>query len=130
LFTVNRCSHLAIGINIVLLTLFSRHAAIHVVEGCVFVLGPVRMFLSDGRPARVCKRRPFVGTLSMLLHVLLQISFLSVTFATVLANVRFEVFALLVLGDVLQKRRLVNETLVARVTLVRFVGLMAPRVAL
>ncbi len=59
-----------------------------------------------------------------------QVRLLSVTFTAVLANVRFEVFRLLVLWNVLEERRLVDEALVARVALVRFVGLVAARVRL
>lgn len=66
----------------------------------------------------------------MLLHVLAQVGLLRVALAAVLADVRLEVFAFLVLGDVLQEGRFVAETLVAGVALVGLVGLVAPRVRL
>lgn len=72
----------------------------------------------------------FVGPLGVLLHVLLQVRLLRVALAAVLTDVGLQVLALLVLGDVLEQRRLVAEALVARVALVRLVRLMAPRVRL
>lgn len=66
----------------------------------------------------------------MFLHVLAQVGLLGVALAAVLTNVRLEVFALLVFGDVFQKGGFVAETLVARVALVGLVGLMTPRVRL
>lgn len=62
----------------------------------------------------------------MLLHVLGQVGFLGVTFAAVLADVRLKVLRLLVLRYVLEQAGLVGEALVAGVTLVRLVGLVAP----
>ena len=56
--------------------------------------------------------------------------YLCVALSAVLADVRLEMLALLVLGDVLQERRLIHEALVAAVALVRLVGLVAPGVAL
>ena len=66
----------------------------------------------------------------MLLHVLRQVGLLSVTLATVGADVRLQVLRLLVLGDVLEQGDLVVEALVAGVALVRLVSLVAPRVGL
>lgn len=66
----------------------------------------------------------------MLLHVLLQIRLLRVALAAILTDVSLEVLAFLVLGDVLQERGLIHEALVARVTFVGFVRLMAAGVAL
>lgn len=66
----------------------------------------------------------------MLLHVLAKVGLLCVALAAVLAYVRLEVFALLVLRYVLEERWFVAEALVARVALVRFVGLVAPGVGL
>lgn len=66
----------------------------------------------------------------MFLHVLLQIRLLSIAFAAILANVRLEVFALLVLWYVFEQRGFVAKALVARVALVRFVRLVTPRVRL
>lgn len=71
-----------------------------------------------------------VGPLGVLLHVLLQVGLLRVALPAVLADVRLQVFALLVLRDVLEEGGLVTEALVARVALVRLVGLMAPGVRL
>ena len=53
-----------------------------------------------------------------------QIRFLGVRFAAILANVSFEVFGLLVFGDVFQQGLLVDEALVTRVALVWLVSLM------
>jgi hypothetical protein len=61
----------------------------------------------------------------VLLHVLGQVGLLGVRLSAELADVSFEVFGLFVFGDVLQERRLIHKTLVARVTLVRFVCLVA-----
>jgi len=62
--------------------------------------------------------------------VLGQVGLLGVGLAAVLADVRLQVLRLLVLGDVLQQRRLVGEALVAGVALERLVRLVAPRVRL
>lgn len=62
--------------------------------------------------------------------MLCQVCFLCIRFATVLANVRFQVLRVFVLRDVLEQRWLVAEAFVARVTFKRFVGLMATRVRL
>lgn len=75
-------------------------------------------------------RWPFVGPLGVLLHVFLQVRLLRVALAAVLTDVGLQMLALLVLGNVLEQRRLVAEALVARVALVRLVCLMAPRVRL
>jgi hypothetical protein len=75
-------------------------------------------------------RRSLVGTLGVLLHVLAEVGLLRVGLAAVLADVRLEMLGLLVLGDVLEQRRLVREALVARVALVRLVRLVAARVRL
>ena len=75
-------------------------------------------------------RRSLVRSFRVFLHVLGQIGLLGVTLAAVLADVRLEVLGLLVLRYVLEQAGLVGEALVARVTLVRLVGLMAAGVAL
>lgn len=75
-------------------------------------------------------RRSLVRSLRVLLHVLRQVSFLGVTLAAVLANVRLEVLRLLVLRYVLEQTRFVREALVAGVTLVRLVGLVTSGMAL
>lgn len=72
--------------------------------------------------------RPLVRPLRMFLHVLTQVGLLRVALAAVLTDVRLEVFALLVFGDVFKEGWFVAETLVAGVALVRLVGLVAPRV--
>ena len=74
--------------------------------------------------------RPLVGPLRVFLHMLGQVRLLRVRLAAVLTDVRFEVLGLLVLGDMLQQRRLVHEALVARVAFVRLVRLVAARVRL
>ena len=66
----------------------------------------------------------------MLLHVLGQVGFLGVALAAVGADVRLQMLGLLVLGDVLQQRGLVVETLVAGVTFVWLVRLVTPGVGL
>ena len=76
------------------------------------------------------KRWSLISSLGVLLHVLLQFSLLCVALAAVLADVSLQVLAFLVFGDVLQKRSLINKTLVAGVALVWFVSLMASGVAL
>jgi hypothetical protein len=53
-------------------------------------------------------------------------SYLCVALSAVLADVCLEVLRLLVLGDVLEQRGLVDKTLVARVALVRLVSLVTP----
>lgn len=85
----------------------------------------------DRRPEpRTDYRRSLVRPLRMFLHMLRQISLLGVTLAAVLADVRFKVLRLLVLRYVLEQAGLVGEALVAGVTLVRLVGLVAAGVAL
>ena len=71
-----------------------------------------------------------VHPVRVLLHVLRQVRFLSVTLATVGTDVCLQVLRLLVLGDVLKQRDLVVEALVAGVALVRLVSLVAARVGL
>ena len=66
----------------------------------------------------------------MLLHVFGQIRFLGVGLSAVLADVCFEVFGLLVFGNMLEESGLVDKALVAGVTLVRFVRLVASGVGL
>ena len=56
--------------------------------------------------------------------------YLCITLAAVGTDVCFNMFRLLVLGDVLQQGRLVGEALVAGVALVRLVSLVAPGVGL
>lgn len=85
----------------------------------------------DRRPEpRTDYRRSLVRPLRMFLHMLRQIGLLGVTLAAVLADVRFKVLRLLVLRYVLEQAGLVGEALVAGVTLVRLVGLVAAGVAL
>ena len=74
--------------------------------------------------------RSFLRSLGVLLHVFRQVRLLRVRFAAELADVRLEVFRLLVLGYVLEERRLVLEALVARVALVRLVRLVGSRMRL
>lgn len=62
--------------------------------------------------------------------MLCKISLLRIGFSAVLANVRLKVFGLLVLGNVFEEGGFVRKTLITGVTLVRLVGLVAPRVAL
>lgn len=62
--------------------------------------------------------------------MLRKVGLLGVRLAAELANVRLQVLRVLVLWYVLQQGRFVGETLVAGVTFVRFVGLMATRVRL
>lgn len=78
----------------------------------------------EGDPGDADDRRPLVCTLRMFLHVLSEVSLLSVALAAVLTDVSLEMLALLVLGDVLQQTGLVREALIAGVALVRFVGLV------
>ena len=59
-----------------------------------------------------------------------QVSLLGVRLATVRTDVSLQMFGLLVLGYVVQQRGFVMEALVAGVTLVRLVSLVAPRVGL
>ena len=59
-----------------------------------------------------------------------QVRFLGVGLSAVLADVCFEVLGLLVFGNVLQKGSLIDKALVAGVTLVRFVSLVASGVGL
>lgn len=61
----------------------------------------------EGDPGDADDGRPLVGTFRMFLHVLGEVRLLSVALAAVLTDVSLEVFALLVLGDVLQQTRLV-----------------------
>jgi len=99
-------------------------------------LGPIVVLMMGGhrvyrRPeAGADDRRPLVRPLRVFLHVLRQISLLRVALTAVLADVRLEVFRLLVLRYVLQQARLIREALVAGVTLVRLVGLVASGMAL
>jgi len=74
--------------------------------------------------------RPLVLPVGVLLHVLGQVGLLRVALSAVLTDVRLEVFALLVLGDVFEEGGLVGEALVAGVALVRLVRLVAPGVRL
>ena len=81
---------------------------------------------------RNCVRqgRSLIQPISMLLHVFVKISLLGVALAAILTDMGLQVLTLLVLGDVLQEGSLIHETLVASVTLVRFVGLVGSRVTL
>ena len=91
-------------------------------------LGPIQV-LGHVRRSRN-NRRSLVRSISVLLHVLRKIRLLSVTLATVGADVCLYMLRLLVLGDVLEEGLLVGEALVAGVALVRLVSLVAPRVGL
>ena len=84
----------------------------------------------SSRQAGAHDGRPLVRSVGVLLHVLGQVGLLRVALSAVLANVRFEMLGLLVLGYVLEERRLVDEALVAGVALVGLVGLVAAGVAL
>lgn len=66
----------------------------------------------------------------MLLHVLAQVGLLGVGLAAVRADVRLQVLALAVLGNVLEKSRLFREALVAAVALEGLVRLMGAAVRL
>ena len=66
----------------------------------------------------------------MLLHMLSQISFLRIALTTVLADVRLEMFAFFVLRDVVKQRCFIGEALVARITFIRLICLMATAVTL
>lgn len=116
-------------------------AALHailllLVDGLHQVVGRVRRHLAPVRPVLqghawyADDRRPLVHPLGVLLHVLGQVRLLRVRLAAVLAYVRLQVFGLLVFGYVLEQRLFVLEALVARVTLERFVRLVAPGVGL
>ena len=91
-------------------------------------LGPIQV-LGHVRRSRN-NRRSLVRSISVLLHVFRKIRLLSVTLATVGADVCLYMLRLLVLGDVLEEGLLVGEALVAGVALVRLVSLVAPRVGL
>lgn len=88
------------------------------------------MGVVEAHPWDADNGRPLVRPLGVLLHVLGEVGLLSVGLAAVLTDVGLEVLGLLVLRDVLEETRLVAEALVAGVALVRFVGLVAPRMAL
>jgi hypothetical protein len=75
-------------------------------------------------------RRPLVRPVGVLLHVFSQIGLLGVALAAVRTDVCLEMLGLLVLGNVVQKRGFVVETLVAGVALVGLVCLVAPGVGL
>lgn len=75
-------------------------------------------------------RWPLICSLGVLLHVLGEIGFLGVGFATVLTDVSLQMLGFLVLGNMLQQRGFIGETFVARVALEGFVRLVASRVRL
>lgn len=60
--------------------------------------------------------------------MLVQICLLGVRFAAILTDVRLQMFRLLVFGYMIQKRGLIGETFVARVTLKGLIRLVATRV--
>ena len=102
-------------------------------------LGPVVIGRAAQRPhargGRVVRphrhdRRPLVAPVRVLLHVLGQVGLLCVRLATVGTDVCLQMLGLLVLGNVLQQRGLVVEALVAGVTLVGLVSLVAAGVGL
>lgn len=67
-------------------------------------------------------------SLDMFLQVLLEICLLGVGLPAVLTNVGFQMLRLLVLGNVIKQRVLVDETLVAGITFERLISRMTPRV--
>lgn len=88
---------------------------------CLCSLSSARSFTSS-RTRTAAVARPFLHVLT---HVLQKIRLLDVALSAILADVRLEVFALLVPRDVFQQGRLVGEALVAGVALERLVGLVA-----
>lgn len=133
---VSRQQHLRVLILMVLRVMM-RQPLVQIADDRVRTdLGPVVVLMVGGhrvyrRPeAGADDRRSLIGPLCVLLHVLGQIGLLRVTLAAVLADVRLQVLRLLVLRYVLEQTRLVGEALVARVTLVRLVRLVASRMAL
>ncbi|MFN9942210.1 MAG: hypothetical protein ACK56I_22330, partial [bacterium] len=83
-----------------------------------------------GRRSARHNRRPFVGAVRVLLHVLGQVGLLGVALPAVGADVGLQVLGLLVLGDVVQQGGFVVEALVAGVALVGLVSLVTPGVGL
>lgn len=75
-------------------------------------------------------RWSLICSLGVLLHVLGEIGFLGVGFATVLTDVGLQMFGFLVLRNMLQQGGFIGETFVARVALEGFVRLVASRVRL
>lgn len=133
---VTRQQHLRILV-LMILRVMVRQPLVQIADHRIRAhLGPIVVLMMGGhrvyrRPEpRPDDRRSLVRSLRVLLHVLRQIGLLGVTFAAVLADVRFQVLRLLVLRYVLEQARLVGEALVTGVTLVRLVGLVASRVAL
>ena len=91
-------------------------------------LGPIQV-LGHVRRSRN-NRRSLVRSISVLLHVLRKIRLLSVTLATVGADVCLYMLRLLMLGYVVEQGLLVSKTFIAGVTFVGFVGLMTAGVRL
>lgn len=87
----------------------------------------------SGRDSSAGSQQPagsLLRPVAVLLHVFGQVGFLGVALPAELADVCLEVFRLLVLGNVVEERVLVDEALVAGVALVRLVRLVAARVGL
>ena len=91
-------------------------------------LGPIQV-LGHVRRSRN-NRRSLVRSISVLLHVFRKIRLLSVTLATVGADVCLYMLRLLMLGYVVEQGLLVSKTFIAGVTFVGFVSLMTARVRL
>lgn len=75
-------------------------------------------------------RWPLISTLSMLIHMLTKIRLLRITLAAVLADVRLQMFGLLVLRDMFQQILFVSKAFVTGVALKGLVRLVAAAVAL
>ena len=91
-------------------------------------LGPIQV-LGHVRRSRN-NRRSLVRSISVLLHVFRKIRLLSVTLATVGADVCLYMLRLLMLGYVVEQGLLVSKTFIAGVTLVGLVRLVTPGVGL
>lgn len=92
--------------------------------------GCVGIEIQRATTAACSDRWPLVRSLGVLLHVLGKVGFLGVGLATVLADMGLQMLRFFVLGNMLQQRWLIGETLVARVALEGFVRLVAPGVRL
>lgn len=66
----------------------------------------------------------------MFLHVLGEVGLLGIGFAAVLADVCLQMLGFLVLGNVVEQRRLIREALVTGIAFEGFVGLVAAGVRL
>jgi len=72
----------------------------------------------------VLSSHPFLRFLSVLLHMLRQVCFLSVWFSTKVTNMSLQMLRFLVFGYVIEKWSLIRKAFVARVAFVRLVSLM------